>query len=431
MLNIFLLIFFGFLLSAILAINQKRHLLSIINVINVIFFLGYVIRPLLIIFYFNGYTYKGLNVLEYPFSMSIALALANYFYLFFFLGVLSTSSGFKKVYLTISSRTALRISITLMILGLISYSFYLFKSGFFSGGVLSLFQYIYGQRGFYYFRLISFLFIFGVFGFLSLKRVNLLIKVFLVLISIIISLSFYARQHFIIFILLAFHVYGVYTSRSTNITISLRKMVFVFFIAFILGNSMQLLMNVRSSFSGGNNIDISNMQNNESTFIDYVVNSGQLTFLDYSVSAMSYQFDNKELVGHSIKNLLLLPVPSSLFPNKPENFNRVLAKSIPGYNAPSPAFGFGSEIFFNFPYIYILIGAILMFGLGRFLKKSFISMQESFFFYMLYLFSYTSFFMFIRSGLFSSIGVFIEKIIPFILIFIIYNLIFLKRKKVL
>ena len=79
---VILFIIFGFLQSAVLAISQKRQFLSLVSVINIIFFLGYVFRPLLIIYYFDGYTYKGLNVIEDPYTLTIILAIANYCYLF-------------------------------------------------------------------------------------------------------------------------------------------------------------------------------------------------------------------------------------------------------------------------------------------------------------------------------------------------------------
>jgi len=128
---------------------------------------------------------------------------------------------------------------------------------------------------------------------------------------------------------------------------------------------------------------------------------------------------------------LLMPVPSALYPNKPKNFNRALAEYIPDKTPPSPAFGFNTEIYFNFPYIYILVGPIVMFFTGVGFKKLFLSMQENYSSFMLYLFVYSSFFMFIRSGLFSSVGVFLEKIIPFLIIIFLYKLIFFKKKKLL
>ena len=428
---VILFIIFGFLQSAVLAISQKRQFLSLVSVINIIFFLGYVFRPLLIIYYFDGYTYKGLNVIEDPYTLTIILAIANYCYLFFVLGVISTRSGFKTDYLSLSNRSAIRLSITLMILGLTSFIYFLYSSGFFNGGILSLFEYIYGERGFYYFRSFSFLFIFGVFGYLSLRKINSFNKAILVLICILISLSFYARQHFIIFVLLALNLIGVYGfTKHKGFKLPLRKMIIAALIALLLVYSMIVMLDFRSQLSGGKNIDISNIQDKEISLIDYVVNSGQLTFLDLSIDAMKYQQNNIDLAGHSLKNILFLPVPSSLFPDKPESFNRALVKGNPGKNAPSPAFGFTSEIYFNFPYIYLFIGPILMYIAGSFFRKSFISIQKSFTFYMLYLFLYTSFFMFIRSGLFSSIGGFIEKIGPFLFIVLVYKLILIKKQDI-
>ena len=425
---VILLIIFGFLLSVTLAISQKRHFLSLVNMINVIFFLGYVFRPLLIIYYFDGYTYKGLNVTEDPYLLTITLAIANYFYLFYVLGVISTSSGFKTDYFSLSKRSAIRVSIVLMILGLTSFIFFLYSSGFFKGGISSLFEFIYGKRGFYYFRSLSFLFIFGVFGYLSLRKINPFNKAILVLICILISLSFYARQHFIIFILLALNLIGVYgLTKSNGFKFAIRRVITVALIVPLLVYFMILLLNLRTDLSGGKDINISNIQDYETSLIDYVVNSGQITFLDLSIDAMKYQQNNIDLAGHSLKNILFLPVPSSLFPDKPESFNRALVKGNPGKNAPSPAFGFTSEIYFNFPYIYLFIGPILMFSAGRFFRKSFISIQKSFTFYMLYLFLYTSFFIFIRSGLFSYIGAFIEKILPFLFIVLVYKLILIKK----
>lgn len=95
-------IFLGFLLSAAVATKEARSLLSIVSIVNVFFFLGYVIRPLIIIYYFDGFTYRNLNIIEEPEPLIKSLAMANYFYLFFALGVLLTN---KKISTDRSSKS--------------------------------------------------------------------------------------------------------------------------------------------------------------------------------------------------------------------------------------------------------------------------------------------------------------------------------------
>ena len=253
-----------------------------------------------------------------------------------------------------------------------------------------------GKEDFIISEVFSFLFIFGVFGYLSLRKINSFNKAILVLICILISLSFYARQHFIIFVLLALNLIGVYGfTKHKGFKLPLRKMIIAALIAPFLVYSMIVMLDFRSQLSGGKNIDISNIQDKEISLIDYVVNSGQLTFLDLSIDAMKYQQNNIDLAGHSLKNILFLPVPNSLFPDKPESFNRALVKGNPGKNAPSPAFGFTSEIYFNFPYIYLFIGPILMYIAGSFFRKSFISIQKKFhFLYVVFIFIHIFFYVY-------------------------------------
>lgn len=419
----------GFLLSLFVFINERKNLLSIVGVINIIFFMGYVLRPLLIIYFFDSYTYSGTDILNDPSSAFITILIANYFYIFFIFGAVTANNKFEIDYVVLNDKSAVRVSVILMILGSISYLYYLKSAGALSGGAISLFEYLYSARGFYYFRAFSFLFIFGLFGYLYLKKTNIFLKIGLVLFAILISVSFYARQHLIIFIILGFHLYSNYNYNGKNILYTFRKSIASVLILLLVVYAMVLMLSMRSSISNGDEINIVQTENNQVQLLDYFLNSGQLTFLDFGIDVMHNKSYVENMTGHSLMNLLLIPVPTSLFPSKPENFNRALAKNIPGITQPSPAFGFNSEIYFNFPYIFLFVGPVVMFFVGRGLQRSFLSLGKNYFYFMLYIFLYSSFFMFIRSGTFASIGVFIERILPFLLIVILQKLIFWRKQK--
>ena len=418
----------GFLLSLIVLINEKKSLLSIVSVVNIIFFMGYVLRPLLIIYYFDGYTYKGNDIINDPTNAFMTILIANYFYVFFVFGAVLTNSKFETDYIVLSEKSAIRVSVILMVLGSISYLYYLQSAGVLKSGITSLFAYLYDARGHYYFRAFSFLFIFGLFGYLYLKKTNMFFKISLIIFAIMISVSFYARQHLIIFIILGFHLYSVLNFKGNRLLYTFRKSIASAVVLLLVIYSMIYMLEMRTSLSDGNEIGTIQIENSEVQLFDYVLNSGQLTFLDFGIAAMHNKSTVENIAGHSLMNLLFLPVPASLFPSKPENFNRVLAKDIPGPH-PSPAFGFNIEIYFNFPYIFLFIGPIAMYFTGKGFRRSFLSMDKSYFFFMVYVFVYSSFFMFIRSGLFSSVGVFIERILPFLLVVILHNLIFLRKRR--
>ena len=141
------------------------------------------------------------------------------------------------------------------------------------------------------------------------------------------SVSFYARQHLIIFIILGFHLYSVLNFKVNRLLYTFRKSIASVVVLLLVIYSMIYMLEIRTSLSDGNEIGTIQIENSEVQLFDYVLNSGQLTFLDFGIAAMHNKSTVENIAGHSLMNLLFLQVPASLFPSKPENFNRVLAKT--------------------------------------------------------------------------------------------------------
>ena len=414
----------GLIIFLLVAVENGRNFLSIAGIVNITFFLGFIVRPLLIIFYFDGVTYNGLNVADDMQSFVGILLLAYFLYLFFYFGLLGGRNKISHLNsFSLDRNQILAISKLLMITGILGYLSYLYVAGFFDSGITGLFEYIYGDRGFYYFRSVSFLFIFGFFGILKYGNLGWVAKLLYLVIALAITLSFYARQHFVIFAVLGLHLYLMGFDPKRAAKFDLKGIMVLIFVFISLSSSMSFSLNARSVFAAGDEINLVEIGGEQQAPLEYLLNSGQITYFDFGVEI--YQDKGFELnhIGRSFLNLMMTPIPSSLYKDKPKNFNRALAEDSTRKYPSSPAFGYSVEIFYNLSILSFLVGPLLMFSIGYWMRKAFNSLNIDGFNYMFYIFIFSSFFLCLRSGLAPSMASFFEKAVPFLVIVFFYKLV--------
>ena len=235
-------------------------------------------------------------------------------------------------------------------------------------------------------------------------RINKFALIFIIGLSTFISLSFYARQHAVIFGVLVFYLVVYYKGHLYRDRLNFRALFLSGLVLFSLVVVMSALLNLRNEVAIGKNQNLfSTLLNIQSPF-NYIVHSGQITYFDFGVEALYFREHQPELFGYSINQLVLTPVPSVLLENKPVNFNRYLASHVPLKYPASPAFGFHSELYFNFYPYHLIVGPLITFLLATYLTTSTNNLGACYLNFMIFVISCSTLFLFVRSGIFAQLG---------------------------
>lgn len=422
-----LLVLFNLLLIGIATRIVREHVLSMFWIITLTYILGFVVRPLVILYVDGGHFYDnwGLSLLERYNAMEQAILLGIIGYSAFVLGHIaklgkSFSLSLKKYSIQQSDAGLKWIAFLLTVAGGLGYLLYLRSLGVspLNLNMSTIVQLASGRSGNYYLQRLSEFVIFGNLLYLvTLKRLNILFFLFLFLCCFV-TLSFYSRQYLFSYLLMVFVCYYHVREKKFPLMMLVPLSVLASVLLAIMVKIRAFLFEVETvSEATGRAIGY---YEGYSSYFEYFSSSSILSFFDY-LALLVHSLDRGLIDfewGYSYWVLVTSMVPRIIWSDKPIVLNRYFSSQLSEVSPPAPAISVFGELYMNAHWIGVFIGMFLFGVVCRIFSESRHYSKVNIVTYALFV---GSFFMILRSSFAACIEQFLGRFLPFVFFILLGN----------